>query len=229
MAKSKRRKKKRLKYNPDLSKYRISKIVPPEGFQLVEPSPDDVSQAKSKISKLLNHICETIPISCWVKVKDYPKASEVDGWLVVSGVKGADTHSIISMIQEAFLPDVSPDTPEFSRSILGKGYWISVGLRWQGSGNEEEIDQYKKWHGMTEVSSYYRSMSDEDTKFKARSKILSAFNATQLPSSKTPTTMISNIEKKFNKTIAEVFVKVVWNARNAQPLRSGPEEKPNGD
>lgn len=209
------------KYKPEPSVYRKPKVEPPEGFEIVEASPDDVGQAKNKISKLLNHICETIPYACYVRTHAYPKANEVDGWLVVSGVAGVDTPKIVSSIQEAMLPDVAPDDERYGLSALGKGYWISVGFHWQGTGDEEEKDQYKKWHGMIEVSSRYRSMSGE--KSFARSKILSAFSVGQLPSSKSPNSMISNIEKKFNKTISDIFVKVVWNSKNTQPIRSEPE------
>jgi hypothetical protein len=230
MAKSKKGKKKSKKkkvkvYKPESSKYRKPEEKPPEGFELLEQSTDTLTQARDKIHNLLQYVCETITVACWFRTQSYPKANEVDGWLVVSGVKGIDTPNIVSMIQEAMLPDAAPDTEEYGRSILGRGYWISVGFRWQGTGSEDEIDQYKKWHGMVEVSSHYRSMSDEKSKSIARSKVLSAFSVGILPSSRNPNTMISNIEKKFNRTIGEIFVKVVWNAKNSQPLRSEPEEK----
>lgn len=215
--------KKPKKHKPEPSVYRKPSIEPPEGFEVLEASDDDVTQAKKKISSLLNRICEKIPYSCWVRTQSYPKAAEVDGWLVVSGVKGVDTPTIISSIQEAMLPDVHPSHKDFSLSILGKGYWISVGFHWQGTGDEEETDQYKKWHGMIEVSSNYRSMSDADSIFKARSKILAAFSVGQLPSSKSPNSMVANIEKKFNRTISDIFVKIVWNSKNTKPIRSEPE------
>lgn len=213
------------KFKPEPSVYRKPSIAPPEGFEVLEVSEDDVGQAKKKISNLLNRICETIPYSCWVRTQSYPKANEVDGWLVVSGVKGVDTASILSSIQEVMLPDVHPSSEDFKISILGKGYWISVGFHWQGTGDEEETDQYKKWHGMIEVSSNYRSMSDADSLFKARSKILSAFSVGQLPSSRSPNSMITNIEKKFNQTISDIFVKIVWNSKNTKPMRSEPESE----
>ncbi len=223
--KPKKKKSKKKTYKPEPSVYRKTKIEPPEGFEVLEVSQDDVSQAKKKISNLLNKICETIPYSCWVRTQSYPKANEVDGWLMVSGVKGEDTANIVSSIQEAMLPDVQPSHKDFALSVLGKGYWISVGFHWQGSGDEEEKDQYKKWHGMIEVSSNYRSMSDTDSTFKARSKILSAFSVGQLPSSRSPNSMITNIEKKFNKTISDIFVKIVWNSKNTKPIRSEPESE----
>ena len=210
------------KFKPEPSVYRKTSISPPEGFEVLEVSDDSVSQAKKKISDLLNRICDIIPYACWVRTQSYPKANEADGWLVVSGVKGVDTPSIVSSIQEAMLPDAPPASKEFGLSVLGKGYWISVGFHWQGTGDEEESDQYKKWHGMIEVSSNYRSMSDESIP-KARSKILSAFNVGQLPSSRNPNSMITNIEKKFNRTISDIFVKIVWNSKNIKPLRSEAE------
>jgi len=210
------------KFKPEPSVYRKPSIAPPEGFEVLEVSDDSVSQAKAKISKLLNRICETIPYSCWVRTQAYPKANEADGWLVVSGVKGVDTLAIVSSIQEAMLPDVQPTHKDFGLSALGKGYWISVGFHWQGTGDEEESDQYKKWHGMIEVSSNYRSMSDESIP-KVRSKILSAFSVGQLPSSRSPNSMITNIEKKFHRTISDIFVKIVWNSKNIKPQRSEAE------
>ena len=211
------------KYKPEPSVYRKPSIVPPEGFEVLEASADNVAQAQKKIKTLLDKICNTIPYSCWVRTQSYPKAAEVDGWLVVSGVKGVDTPAIVSSIQEAMLPDVPPDSKDFGLAVLGKGYWISVGFHWQGTGDEEEVDQYKKWHGQIEVSSNYRSMSDTESLSKARSKILAAFSVGQLPSSKSPNSMISNIEKKFNRTISDIFVKIVWNSKNTKPLRSEPE------
>lgn len=224
-----KKKKEIKKFKPEPSVYRKPSIEPPEGFTIVEASDDNVQLAKTKISKLLNRICETIPYACWVRTQSYPKAAEVDGWLVVSGVKGVDTPSILSSIQEAMLPDVPPNSKDFGLSVLGKGYWISVGFHWQGTGDEEESDQYKKWHGMIEVSSNYRSMSDTESTSKARSKILSAFSVGQLPSSRSPNSMITNIEKKFNKTISDIFVKVVWNSKNTKPIRSEPETEESDD
>jgi hypothetical protein len=225
----KKKLKKPIRYSPPVSVYKKRLKEPPKGYELLEPSEDDVSQAKSKIKKLLDTVCEAVAFDCWVKVKDYPKAAEVDGWLVVYGVKGVDTKGIVQSIQEAMLPDVAPTDDKFGMSVLGKGYWISVGFHFQGTGSEDEVDQYKKWHGMVEVSSNYRSMSDTESTTKARSKILSAFSVGQLPSSRSPNSMIENIEAKFKNTIADIFVKVVWNARNAKPIRSEPEKEIGND
>src|SRR5271169_3456145 len=108
MAKSKKpkskKKKKSLHYKPDAAVYKKPPKVPPEGFELVEASTDTLTQARNKIHNLLEHVCNTIPVACWFRTQAYPKVNEVDGWLVVSGVKGKDTSSIVSMIQEAMLP-----------------------------------------------------------------------------------------------------------------------------
>lgn len=216
--KPKKPKKRKKTYLPEPSIYKKKAVEPPEGFELVEASEDTIDEARQKINKLLVKTCNKLDITCWSRTHPYYKANEADGWIVVSGVKGIDTSNIVSMIQEIMLPDVPPDSPDYNFAVLGKGFWITVGFRWQGTGSEDELDQYKKYHGMIEVSSNYRPMI-------SRARILSSFSVGQLPSSKNPNSMITNIERKFNKTIGEIFVKINWNSKNIQPMRSEPEEK----
>jgi hypothetical protein len=211
----------KLKIRAESSIYKIPKELPPEGFELVPIDAGTLTEALNKIQRLFQVICETVPINCLSRVHDYPLANEVDGELWVVGVSGYETPDIIAMIQEAMLPDVPPSNPDYNLGVLGIGYWMTVGIRWQGTGSPEE-DHYKKWHGLQEVSSNYRSMSNESRdgrKISGRAKINSDFAAMTMPSSRNPIPIIEGVEEKYGQKSAEVFLKIVWNSRNQQPSR----------
>ena len=201
--------------------YVIPKELPPEGFELVPIEAGTLTEASNRIQRLFRIICDTIPLNCQFRVHPYPTANEVDGELWIVGIGGYETPDVIAMVQEAMLPDVSPDSPDYNLGVLGIGYWMTVGIRWQGTGSPEE-DHYKKWHGLQEVSSNYRSMSNESRegrKISGRAKINSDFAAMTMPSSRNPIPIIEGVESKYGTKSAEVFLKVVWNSRNQQPSR----------
>lgn len=201
--------------------YQIPKEIPPEGYELIPIEAGLLTEVSNRIQKLFKIICDTIPVNCQYRVHPYPQSNEVDGELWIVGIGGYETPDVIAMIQEAMLPDVPPDSPDYNLGVLGVGFWMTVGIRWQGTGSPDE-DHYKKWHGLQEVSSNYRSMSNEDRTGRTvvgRAKINSDFAAMTLPSSKNPIPIIEGVEEKYGTKSAEVFLKIVWNSRNQQPSR----------
>jgi len=208
--KAPKKRKRRVQYRPDRSKFR-EKIVKQEPEKPVVTD-EKVSEAGTRIRAFFADVLTRLTsITANVRVHEYE--NEVDGELRVYGVRGRDTPDIIQEIQEAILP---MDEEIANRAVLGIGYWITVGMRWEGKGDgkevKEEEDHYHRYRGMKQLSGNYRPMI-------RKARIVSAFAAVTLPSSSNSNPMVRMVERKFRKKIAEIFVRISWNPRNEQPAR----------
>jgi hypothetical protein len=207
--KPKKKKRKPKRYRPDKSKFR-EKIVKQEPEKPVVTS-EGVADAGRRIRELFANLQGRLNLTAVAIVHEYE--GEVDGELRVYGIRGVDTPDILQQIQEAMLP---MDEAIAEQSVLGVGYWITVGMRWEGKGDgknvKEEEDHYARYKGMKQLSSNYRPMI-------RKARIVSAFSAVLLPSSSNPNPMVRMVEKKFKKKMAEIFVRISWNPRDEQPIR----------
>lgn len=186
-----------------------------------------VRKAADRIRELLKDAQSRVEIKGSIMVHEYePKPEkdyrgEADGEWRIDGIRGKDTKSLVQSMLEAMLP--SDVLPGDRLSSLGKGYWITVGLRFHGKSVYDKKsrkwtldpseDHYKKFAGMLDVSSNYRKM-------ERSAKILSAFIATIWPSSKKENPMFYNIEKKYKRKVSQVYVKINWNPEDVQPKRN---------
>jgi len=191
---------------------------PPKEFELIPPEEleDTTRTAADKIRAAFEDAKTRFSYkTSSIIVHEYK--FEVDGEWRIDGIRGEKTPDLLAEMLEALLPLPGVST----LAILGEGYWLTTGIRWQGKGemdekggwtNEDE-DHYRKHEGMLEVSSNYRKMIN-------RGRILSAFNAVLEGSSKNPVPMYKSVEKKFRHKVSQVFIRINWNPKNEQPKRN---------
>jgi hypothetical protein len=216
---------KREEFAPKIKKEVPAEHEPPEEFELIPPTEleDTVQTAGTKIRAAFEDAKTRFGYkTSSVIVHEYKY--EVDGEWRIDGIRGEKTADLLAEMLEALLPMPGVST----MAVLGEGYWLTTGIRWQGKGEydekkgewtDDDEDHYRKHEGMLEVSSNYRKMIN-------RGRILSAFNAVLEGSSKNPVPMWKSVEKKFRHKIAQVFIRINWNPKNEQPKRNiyGPEK-----